>query len=262
MRKKTGQYFDCEHCGKSFYRNPYYLRKTPRPRFCRMACRQLAIEAGTYKPGPKIGHSRPELKNGTWFACAVCSSPFYRRKSYAERGINKTCGKTECKSAYFAGANNPFWGKDHSPEMKKELSKHRVSREGYRRKKAIGFKQTTEARRKISEAMRLRWQKHRDTMIASRLPLNKPRENQRYRRNFTRAQRRDWKDSSCAWCKSTKALELDHVISIAAGGINIRQNCQTLCRSCNVWKSVFIDRPFFLSQLAIRSGSLGCKQPG
>jgi 5-methylcytosine-specific restriction endonuclease McrA len=96
---------------------------------------------------------------------------------------------------------------------------------------------------------------NRDVMISYFPAENKPRELQRYRRNFTRLQRRTWKAQNCVWCKSTDGLELDHIISVIAGGTNVKANCQTLCKSCNLWKSIFIDKPFYLAKLAIQGGS-------
>jgi hypothetical protein len=39
--------------------------------------------------------------------------------------------------------------------------------------------------------------------------------------------------SQCSNCKSTYALEIDHIIPRAAGGLSTFQNMRLLCRSCN-----------------------------
>lgn len=252
MKPKTGQTFDCKHCGKPFYRTRYYLNRTPNPLFCGIACRSAAIKAGTFKPGPPDG-PRPYRQTGEWLNCVICSKPFYRRPSFISRGIDKTCGASECKSSFFSGANNPFWGKDHTEAVKQALSQHRTAVE---RKPGPpkGYKHTPEARAKISQAMRQRWLEHREGMLSLHLPKNRPREEQRYRKAFTPLQRKTWMDTKCAWCGTTEKLQLDHIVPVMAGGTNLKGNAQTLCKPCNLWKSVFVDRPFYLAQLAIQSG--------
>ncbi len=102
--------------------------------------------------------------------------------------------------------------------------------------------------------MRERWRLHRDEMIKS-LTKPKTREMMRYRREFTPYQKKTWKDSECKWCGVTDQLELDHVIPIVGGGINIKENAQTLCRKCNLWKMVYMDRPYQIAYLAIKAAS-------
>lgn len=74
----------------------------------------------------------------------------------------------------------------------------------------------------------------------------------RYRRVFTPAQKRDWKEPKCAWCHETKDLVLDHIIPVAGGGINEKRNAQTLCRTCNLWKMRYVDRQLILAGLGIK----------
>lgn len=122
-------------------------------------------------------------------------------------------------------------------------------------KKGI-FKQSPEAKLKMSEAMRRRWAETRDLMLAARahLKLRKPKEELRYRRNFTPLQRREWKDAQCAWCRSSEKLILDHIIPVMCGGDNLRNNAQTLCQPCNIWKMVYVDRPLYLAGLGQNAG--------
>jgi len=40
-------------------------------------------------------------------------------------------------------------------------------------------------------------------------------------------------NKACVRCKSTEALEIDHIIPCCAGGTNDEGNLQVLCRSCN-----------------------------
>lgn len=40
-------------------------------------------------------------------------------------------------------------------------------------------------------------------------------------------------DNKCAFCKSSKDLQIDHIIPIAAGGTSTKNNLRVLCRQCN-----------------------------
>ena len=100
------------------------------------------------------------------------------------------------------------------------------------------------------------WRDNRDKMIAALTKPPKPRDQMRYRKDFTPWQRAEWKDAHCKWCLSTEHLVLDHIIPIVANGHNIRANAQTLCQTCNLWKMVYIDRPYHLSLLASKAASL------
>lgn len=197
------------------------------------------------KTGPKRkGHEVP---------CVVCGTMKYRDLAYIARTKRITCASPECRSQAGRGENNPFWGKIHSEETReriKETKRSRPAPKGTGPKKGI-FRQTPEAKAKMSEALRLRWALNRDKMLAqyAHLKREKPREELRYRRNFTDAQRRDWKEPHCAWCKTSDDLVLDHIIPVSCGGENVRQNAQTLCRYCNIWKMAYVDRPLFLAGL-------------
>ena len=200
-------------------------------------------------PGP-----RPYRKNGAVFACMICGEQFYRKRSFIERGITKTCGKSECKSRYGMGSNNPAWGRIPSPENRQAVRESNLARPKKRTGPPKGFKHTPEARVLISAALRERWRLHRDKMIAA---LTKPKspETRRSRREFTPWQKTEWKGACCAWCECTDRLELDHIIPIVAGGLNIRGNSQTLCRMCNLWKMVYVDRPYHLATLSSKAAS-------
>jgi hypothetical protein len=41
-------------------------------------------------------------------------------------------------------------------------------------------------------------------------------------------------DNTCAFCKSTENLQIDHIIAVAAGGTNDENNLRVLCRACNI----------------------------
>lgn len=190
----------------------------------------------------------------------ACGKMFYRRKSYILRGIRKSCGAPECKSKSMSGANNPFWGKSHTPEVMAVMKeKCRTRPNNGKSGPAKGYKHTPEARQKITEALRLRWKNNRDKMLANlprgeSHPAKRLHPEPRHRKKFTTLQRREWKDPKCAWCRSTEKLNLDHIVPIMAGGKNERTNAQTLCHPCNVWKMKYVDRPYFLSILGSKAG--------
>jgi 5-methylcytosine-specific restriction endonuclease McrA len=151
-----------------------------------------------------------------------------------------------------SGEKNPFWGKSHPPEVKKRIKEGRALAEKHRRK-APQPSQAATARVARSDALRLRWFSNRDVMLAGLKPSekDKTREQKRYRYCFTRRQREDWTDDKCAWCRTTDNLVLDHIRPVVCGGKNERANAQTLCRPCNLWKMVYVNRPLYLAGLGI-----------
>lgn len=252
---RRGKYFHCEQCSAEFYRRPAYTKRGHNIRFCSGACYSAACKDGKVtRRGP-----RPNRRLGKNFNCQVCGVQFYRKPSYIARGITKTCGTLECVSESLKREGNPFWGRDHSPELREYLSKLKSAREnGKPRHGALRgtIKHTAETRKKLSDALRKRWRENRDVMIAHlsrRQP--KPREEQRYRKVFTPFQRKNWKSDRCLWCGSTEKLVLDHIVSVRDGGFNLKANSQTLCQPCNIWKSVYVDRPAHLARLALQGGS-------
>lgn len=203
--------------------------------------------------------SRPHRRNGQFFNCPYCGDEFYRRASFIARGITKTCGKRECISKSMQKAGNPFWGKSHSDEVRIALSEARTATPPkkewkFGRGRQPGSKDGPEARARKAERMRKRWSENRDVMLAYVQAAPKPREEQRYRRNFTPWQRLNWKADKCAWCSSTEDLILDHVIPVMDDGFNVKENSQTLCQPCNMWKSIYVDRPSHLARLALQGG--------
>lgn len=199
-------------------------------------------------------------RKGEYLLCQFCGDTFYRQPSHVKRGIIKSCGKPLCKSKAMSGENNPFWGKHHTEEIRDKIKEGRRARppKNPGPKKGV-FKQSAEAREKMSAAMKLRWLNNRDLMIA-RLPrgedhhFHKTGQIRRYRQVFTEVQKREWQENKCFWCEATEELVLDHVIPVMAGGKNEKHNAQTLCASCNRWKMWFVDRPFYLSMLGSQGG--------
>lgn len=197
------------------------------------------------RPGP-----RPYRKNGATFKCVICGSEFYRKRSFIERGITNTCGKSECKSKFFSGPNNPAWGRIPTEENRQAVSNSNKRRSGPPK----GWKPTPEHRAAVSAALKDMWLNHRDKMIAA---ITKPKTmaDPRHRREFTPYQKSVWKADFCAWCGTTDGLELDHIIPIVVGGLNIKENSQTLCRKCNLWKMAYVDRPMRIAMLASKAAS-------
>lgn len=193
-------------------------------------------------------------RTGKYFNCKACGKEFYRAPTQVKRGATKCCSKA-CLSIYFAGKGNPFYGKTHTEKTKKKVSSSRKGK-CTGNQNAKGYKHTEEARKRISKASKKLWSENREKMINS-LPRGwnnanyKPPELRRYRKNFTPRQRREWKDKECKYCGHTEDLVLDHIIPIFDGGINLRENAQTLCRGCNLWKVKHIDLPRYYAALAI-----------
>lgn len=198
---------------------------------------------------------RPWRRTGKILSCSICGKEFYRRGSQIARGITKTCGAPECKSKSMQGAGNPYWGKNHPPEVIKQIiSSKRANPLRIKVAPPKGFKHTPEARAAMSAALKERWRLNRDKMLASIQHAPKPREKQRYRFCFTRWQRKNWTGNKCLWCDSTDGLVLDHIVPVMCGGLNERKNAQTLCQKCNLWKATHIDRPLFLAGLGNQGG--------
>lgn len=195
---------------------------------------------------------RPWRATGQMFTCMICGEQFYRRASQIKRGITKTCGKRLCKSASMQGANNPFWGKNHSPEIVAHIEatkRARPIKSGENMVFRKGHKPTPEMRAAVSAATKRRWVENRDMMLSYIKPRLKPDSERRYRRNFSSVQCDEWTDSKCLWCDATDNLVLDHIIPVMCGGKNVKENAQTLCTPCNMWKLKFVDRPLLLAGL-------------
>ena len=199
------------------------------------------------KTGPK--------RTGQNVACEVCATVFYRDAAYIARTKRMTCSR-ECYRIAFSGSGNNFWNRTHSEETRAKI-KEAVAKnpaKGTGPKKGV-FKQSPEAKLKMSIASKERWRVNRDAMLASQ--RNRPRKSSeeiRYRRSFNKWQRKEWLDTKCAWCNSTHGLELDHIIPVICGGTAERRNAQTLCRHCNVWKMSHIDRQLYLAGLDLKVG--------
>jgi 5-methylcytosine-specific restriction endonuclease McrA len=193
-------------------------------------------------------------RKGAFFNCIVCGEQFYRQPSHIRRGITKTCGKTECKSAASMGENNPFWGKTHTEEVRGIIAHSHITHPRGKPGPKKGSKRAPEVREALSSAMRKRWKENRDVMLTyGKQGKNKPRHDllsgPRHRVRFTGVQKKLWLDKQCFYCQGEEDLVLDHIIPASCGGTNIRSNAQTLCQDCNRWKMRFVDTPLYFATL-------------
>ncbi len=194
--------------------------------------------------------------------CFVCGAEHYRPLAYLARGHTRmTCKSKECKRKAMQGANNPFWGKEHSPETRAKIEASIKTRPTPRRKGGPpkGWTQSPEHRKAVAEATRKRWIENRDLMMRNRKtgdehPLRIAGYEPRYRSNFSASQREEWTGKACLWCDAVDDLVLDHIIPVMAGGKNVRENSQTLCQPCNLWKAWNVDRPLKLAGLGSQGG--------
>lgn len=195
----------------------------------------------------------PNHKTGTTVPCRYCGTLYYKKPSDDKFQKRATCGSSECRSTHRMGENNPFWGKTHSPETMERLKAAR--RVQVNRHNSKGYRHTPEAREKMSAALKARWAEKRESMM-EKLPRGedhhwkKEAEYIRHRQHFSAVQRKEWKSSSCVWCDAVDELVLDHIMPVVAGGKNVRENCQTLCRTCNLWKMWYVDRPLTIAMKA------------
>jgi 5-methylcytosine-specific restriction endonuclease McrA len=197
----------------------------------------------------------PNIKTGHDHPCVICQKPVYRSPSDVVRNKHLTCGSSECKTQMFRGERNPFWGKTHSQETREQIKATKAANPTLGRTgPPKGYQHTPEAKKKMRDALKLRWLTQRDKMVAA-LPrgkfhhFHKEPQDRRYRKEFTPVQRREWTGDKCIWCSSTEKLTLDHIIPVFDGGQPVRSNAQTLCHPCNLWKLNFVDRPRYIASL-------------
>lgn len=244
--KPTYVSFVCKECGKQFSMTKSKLStyKNRTPKTCSNECRKKFV-----------AKQKRANRKGSEFKCRVCGKTFYRGPSNVNSS-NPICCSRGCLAKCYSGKNNPFWNKRHTEETKKKISQSRKGK-GKGNKNALGYKHLEEAKKRISKTSKTLWKNQREMMLDSRLrgkdsPLHKLPHERRHRKNFTNYQRKNWSGIQCAYCGSKKHLELDHIVPIFNGGTNIRENCQTLCRGCNLWKTHKVDIPVYYAALAIQ----------
>lgn len=142
-------------------------------------------------------------------------------------------------------------GFHHSAETKEKQRTGNVGKHS--------FKQTSNSLKKISEASKRLWKnewyrKRMEGVAKTRndgwfkdgfVPWNKglklnPDFTGRCR--FSETTRRKVKKESCVKCGSKEKLQLDHIVAVCNGGRNSIENCQVLCRVCNLKKRDTVDR--------------------
>ena len=101
---KKGKMRPCEVCGADMY----LMKSREAKRFCSVECRTTAIRTGLTPPPPP----NPIKHNGIYITCKYCGDERYRNTTLIKRGIDKTCGKPACVSAY----KREQWGRDPHPE--------------------------------------------------------------------------------------------------------------------------------------------------
>ena len=208
--------------------------------------------------------THPGTRSGKWLNCLVCKKKFYRLPSQIRRGSVKTCSKT-CLGIYFRGKNNPFWGRTHNPTVRRKISQGRKGKL-LGNKHAKGYRHTEMARKKIVAASKRLWAEQHDKMLnslprGSAHPNYKPKELRAYRLGWSKVQRSQWTDTKCRWCGTTDMLILDHIVPIFLGGDRYRENAQTLCQPCNLFKLTMIELPMMRSLQAKQGTNKGPLSP-
>ena len=203
----------------------------------------------------------PNIKSGEDAVCPSCGSTFYRRRCEIRTNVKHYCS-LKCAGVGRSGENNPFFGRKHSPEVIAKIAeKIRANPpKGTGPKKGV-FKHTPEARAKMSAFQRERWRTQRADMLSwnRRVGQNARHDainnEPRHKFIFTDVQKREWLGTCCAWCSSVDELVIDHILPVICGGMNIRENAQTLCGDCNRWKMKYVDRPLYNSLVGHNRGS-------
>lgn len=230
--------FVCEHCGKDFAVWPAQIRyvesRGMRVRFCSRQCTGAAKASGACKSRPRTGHVVP---------CVICGKQHYRKLKLM-RAKQLFCSepcRIEGIHRGIVDKNRPF------PERKNgmEITCKFCSKVVYRKKSMISRRiaMTCGNRRCVSAYGRSLWGLPPFTAEQAK----KPKGTSRRTTNFTPTQRIAWLGKKCAWCDSVDNLCLDHIIPVAAGGTSTRNNAQTLCQPCNIWKGNHVDRPLALA---------------
>lgn len=238
--------FKCLQCGSLFYRYPSAIRDAERrgstPKFCSRKCIGLARSAGL------IGAKK---RHGTTISCAICGTDVYRQPKRIKPNRIYTCSEA-CRI------------EAHEQKLIDRTGERPILRRGqfisckicgnrvYRKKSMIErrIRMTCGDPSCVSAYSRSLWglppwteeQKRRHKGTARRLT------------NFTAAQRVEWLGNRCVKCGTVDNLCLDHINPVAAGGLSVKENSQTLCQPCNIWKSNHEDRHLALALKQTQSG--------
>lgn len=235
QKRMSKIYTLCVNCGKEFYRAPAFHRHAESRgssiKFCSRKCTDAARSKSII--GTKI-------TRGKELVCEICRSSFYRPLSMIAAGKSRFCSE-------------PCRLKAHELKLIDRTQPRPQNLKGYAiqcvicgdsvyRKKSMIVRNINKTCGKIacvSAYSRSLWKlppRDKET-------IEKPRAQRKYRKNnFTAKQRADWIDTKCAYCGSEFNLSLDHIIAVCRGGLNTRDNAQTLCQPCNNWKAQYVDR--------------------
>lgn len=153
--------------------------------------------------------------------CGHCGKAFYRRKSLAEKGYANFCSK-------------PCWAASRSVKVECNCLQcgEAFLRERYSVENSNGGRFCT---RSCADKFKRKLRKRGEENL------------------FTNWQKREWISDACFKCEATENLELDHIVPRFAGGLAMRENAQTLCRTCNrkkFWETDYSQYREFLTQRA------------
>lgn len=156
------------------------------------------------------------MKRGKIFVCPICGIQFYRYPSQIVEGKMTTCSRT-CAARYF---------RDKGRMVECAECQKPFWRTAYAESKGYG-----------NYCSKRCWVVKRMTPFAT---SNK---------SWSPQQVREWKGQVCTRCGATENLELDHILARSLGGPSTFENCQTLCKLCNLRKFQLEDLPLYISTL-------------
>lgn len=115
---RTGETVICVTCQSELYKKRSRILRD-RLHFCSNACRVAAISAN--KIDRKFDQAAQKKRNGVFFLCCICGRKKYQKRSYFNRGVNKTCGDPRCVSAY----GRSLWGLPPYSDEERDLKRKR-----------------------------------------------------------------------------------------------------------------------------------------
>lgn len=236
----------CEQCASGFSVFPSAMQhaeaRGTRIRFCSVDCRLAAKAAGAIKGRPRTGQT---------VTCVVCAATVYRGPKRIREGRAYVCSEA-CRLAAHEKKLIDRTAPRPNRKLGEEIKCFHCGKAVYRKKSMIERRiaMTCGASTCVSAYSRSLWGLPPLTEKQAAYKKGPARRAS----NFTAAQRVAWLGSSCARCGTAKNLSLDHIIPVAAGGLSTRENAQTLCQPCNIWKSNHEDRQLAVAFRQSHSG--------
>lgn len=220
----------CEECGRSYWLPP------SKANLYRTCCRECGLK--------RMGRDKQARKRN----CGVCGKEFTPRAVQVASGVGLFCSQ-KCNGASKTGENNPFYGKEMTPEQKLRWRETRNKNNswliGEANPRWLGGKAAKYERNRASGKAR-QWTHERRAVLAN-VKTDDPATPADFKR-IGQAQR--WK---CAVCGTDvkENYHVDHILPLAKGGVHHRHNIQILCPSCNLSKHAkdpieFMQRKGFL----------------